>query len=113
LKAHLKNEKPILLGLSGGPDSMCLLHLLLRLKEKNPINLHLVHVNHGWRKESNDEQKKLLELANSLSLPFHTKKCFPEKYEDNLEAESRKDRLDFFCTIAKEIDAQAVLTAHH
>ncbi|MBS0655813.1 MAG: tRNA lysidine(34) synthetase TilS, partial [Verrucomicrobia bacterium] len=81
-------NRPILLGLSGGPDSICLLHLLLEWQR--PITLHLVHVDHGWRKESALEAEKLKALAGVHGLPFHSTRLRPEHYRGNLEMESRR-----------------------
>ena len=59
----IQNKDKIVVGVSGGPDSMCLLNLLNDLKEKlineYSINYELVvaHINHGIRKESEDEKK--------------------------------------------------------
>ena len=45
----IKSDEHIVLGLSGGPDSVCLFHILLRLRQTLGIRLHPVHVNHGLR----------------------------------------------------------------
>ena len=55
-KLLIKNDT-IVLAISGGPDSMFLLHLLNYLKDKYHLKLICAHVNHGLRKESNDEAK--------------------------------------------------------
>ena len=64
--------KPILLGFSGGPDSKALLHLLLECRSlRLPFELHLAHVDHGWRPESKNEADILAKEALQLRLPFH------------------------------------------
>ena len=45
----IKSDEHIVLGLSGGSDSVCLFHILLRLRQTLGIRLHPVHVNHGLR----------------------------------------------------------------
>lgn len=109
-ESHIDPQKPICLALSGGPDSLCLLHLLLEWKK---ANLHLIHVDHGWRKESAQEAHTLREVAERLHLPFHTTRLSPEGYSGNLEAESRNDRLQFFRKVCGEVKAQGVLLGHH
>ena len=103
-------EQPILLGYSGGPDSACLLQLLLRWKK---IPLHLVHVDHGWRKESEQERVAIQELAQKLALPLHWTTLDPRAMQGNLEAECREARLKFFQKVASEVEAQGCLLAHH
>ena len=46
----------VVVAVSGGPDSMALLHLLLNIREKIKINIVCAHVNHNKRKESDDEK---------------------------------------------------------
>lgn len=103
-------SRPILLGYSGGPDSACLLHLLLSWKK---IPLHLVHIDHGWRKESSLERKAIEELAQKLSLPLHWIALDPKALQGNLEAECRQKRLQFFQQVALQVQAQGCLLAHH
>ena len=104
--------RPLLLGISGGPDSVCLLHLLLKYSKKTRLDLHLAHVDHGWRRESADECQAIEVLAASLDLPIHTTRLAPKEYTGNLEAESRDDRLEFFTQVACETRAQGILLGH-
>ncbi len=107
---NIDTGRPIMLGLSGGPDSTCLLELLLLW---NKADVHLVHVDHGWRAESADECTMLQKKANELKLPFHHIKLDPSTISGNLEAESRDRRLAFFREIAHKIGAQGILLGHH
>ncbi len=99
---------PLLVGFSGGPDSTCLLHLLLELD----ADLHVAHVDHSWRPESAEEAKSLSSFADSLSLPFHSVKLSPPG-PGNAEACAREARLLFFQEISSKIGAQAVALGHH
>jgi tRNA(Ile)-lysidine synthase len=110
---RLDLAKPLLLGLSGGADSICLLHLLLIWKKSHPITLHLVHVDHGWREESAKEALELQRMAESYGLAFHTKRLDPSKYQGNLENESRRERLEFFTQVAQSVNAQGIVLGHH
>jgi tRNA(Ile)-lysidine synthase len=113
LKKHIDPSKPILLGLSGGADSLCLLHLLIRVKSKIPFSLHIAHIDHGWRFESEMEAEFLREEAAKLSLPFHLKRLDPKNLSGNLENACREERLKFFKEICYQENCQAVLLAHH
>ncbi|MCE5294904.1 MAG: tRNA lysidine(34) synthetase TilS [Chlamydiales bacterium] len=102
-------DRPILVGLSGGPDSLCVLHLLLAW---NKAPVHIVHINHGWRDESGRECEVLQKLADELKVPFHYTKLDPATYEGNKEAESRKERYAFFTKIALRTGAQGIVLGH-
>ena len=56
-EVKLKDGDTIVLGNSGGPDSMCLLTILLRLREKYHLNIVSAHVNHNVRSESAAEKE--------------------------------------------------------
>src|SRR3990167_9397229 len=107
LKSRLLG-RPLLLGYSGGPDSKALLYALL---ENGVKNLHLAHVDHGWREASREEAKLLKEEAENLGCPFHTIRLGKAK-KGNLEDKARKGRLAFFESLFLEGNFQAVLLAH-
>lgn len=109
LERHLKPGAPILLGISGGPDSLALFYLLLECKI--PLDLHLAHIDHGWRAESKEEAKLLAKIAEEHKLPFHLH-TLEELPTNNLEEHGRKERLKFFSKIYKEKGCQALLLAH-
>lgn len=107
LKKNLDIKKPLLLALSGGPDSLCLYHLLKNYSEK--IELHLAHVDHGWREESKEEARLLAKLGE----PFHLKVLDPKEARGSLEAHCRKERLAFFAKLQEQFGFQAVALGHH
>lgn len=111
LEAHLKDRRPLLLGYSGGPDSRALLELLLECKESLNIDLHLAHVDHGWRKESAQEAEMLRKEAEMLKLPFHLKRLNVEDTA-NLENRCRELRFNFFEELFCKHNFQALLLAH-
>ena len=113
LLEHIDVKKPILIGLSGGPDSICLLHLLCEFQKKTNMEIHIAHVNHGWRLESAKELTALEKLSERLGIPFHKAHFDPTKYSGNKENEARKERYLFFCKIQKQINAQGILLGHH
>ncbi len=109
LEKHLNPEKPVLLGLSGGPDSLMLFHLLLELR----VSYGIAHVDHGWREESHEEAKQLELLAAKNNIPFHLNVLNPKDAIGNLEAFCRLERHKFFKRINEEYGYQAVLLGHH
>lgn len=109
LGTHCSGDKPLLLGLSGGPDSLALLYLLV---DCPAVNLHIAHIDHGWRPESRAEALQLAKLAEDLKLPFHLHTLEIPKGNSNLEADAREARLKFFSKVYQEIGSQALLLAH-
>jgi tRNA(Ile)-lysidine synthase len=108
LSLHYIPGKPLLLGFSGGPDSLALLHLLLQ--SGFDLDLHIVHVDHGWRPESGEQASGLKEDAERLKLPFHLKRLENIPMKEN---EARKARLSFFKELYQKLDCQALILGHH
>ena len=113
IKQRIDPQKPILVGLSGGPDSIALLYLLLEIQETVDLKIGIAHINHRWRESSSKEACQLEQLAVSLNLPFHLKVLNPELLIGNLEEACRYERLNFFKELSKKEGYQAVLLGHH
>lgn len=110
-KAHTRGA-PLALGLSGGPDSMALFELLLHHRDARPFELHVIHVDHGWRKESAEEAEALAELSAKHHCPFHLR-LLEKTSEKDLENRARQERLAFFCEVVQSTGAEALCLAHH
>jgi len=95
--------KPLLLGLSGGSDSLALYHLLLECQVED---LHAVHIDHGWRKESSEEGAW---LQRQVKGPFHL-----VRLEGGCRGEetARQDRYAAFGKLYQQLGAQALLLGH-
>jgi tRNA(Ile)-lysidine synthase len=115
LKKHYVKGRPILLGFSGGGDSTALLHLLLECQKNFKVDLHLAHLDHGWREESHKEALLLQKKAKKLGVTFHCKHLtnINIKNKKNLEDVYRKERLMFFRELFKKFNYQALVLAHH
>jgi tRNA(Ile)-lysidine synthase len=113
LRHFCPSSSPLLLALSGGPDSLCLFYSLLAYRNRYGIPFHIAHVDHGWRQESQAESQALQQLASYHQVPFHLKILVPTLLKGNLEAACREERYAFFASICQQIDFQAVLTGHH
>ncbi len=112
LQKYFSYKKPLLLAYSGGGDSQALLQALLQCKKKKDFCLHLAHVDHGWRESSAKEALLLQKKAEEKGLIFHfARKPFRE--DKNLEASSRDFRYQFFSSLQKKQEYEAVLLAHH
>jgi len=112
-----KNDK-ILIGVSGGPDSMALLYILNELKEELGFSIYVAHVNHGIRKEEADADEEFVkDISKELSIPFYSTKVNMNEYarKNKLTSEEagRVIRYDFFNKILNEIGGGKIAVAHN
>lgn len=107
----------VIIGLSGGPDSVCLTHLLAQLRESLGITLIAAHLDHEWRTASADDALWCKQLAKSLNIPFVGKKIseldHDIPYNGSKEAYARSIRRYFFKMVAEQFHADAIAMAHH
>jgi len=108
----------IVIGVSGGADSVCLLHLLNACKEQWELSLYVLHVHHGIRGEEADEDAKFVEmLAADMDLPFYlVRENVPElakKQGMTVEEAGRKCRYEWLEKYRKEMGAACIAVAHH
>lgn len=111
-EVKLKDNDTIILGNSGGPDSMCLLTILLSIRKKIKLNIVCAHVNHNVRSESAAEKDFLMNYCHDNDVLFEAMKI--EKYgDDNFHNQARKIRYNFFNDLVAKYDANYLMTAHH
>ena len=109
----IKYGDAIVVGVSGGPDSMALLHILLRLKKALDLQLIVAHVNHNTgRVGQKKEQQFVADYCKKNGLVFKTM-IITEYGDDNFHNEARSIRYNYFSKLAKEYDAKYIFTAHH
>ena len=112
LNSKLEKEDTIIIAVSGGPDSMCLLHLLCELKSKWNLKIIVAHVNHKLRASSEEEALFVKKTAQDNNLIYEYMEI--EKYNHgNLEKEARIKRYQFFHELALKYHAKYIMTAHH
>jgi len=110
LKKHLHDEDTVIIGCSGGSDSMCLLSLVVS-NFKN-VKIICAHVNHKVRKESEEEYQYVKNYCKDNGIIFEGTEI-PQAINSNFEAEARKFRYNFFETLFNKYNAKYILTAHH
>lgn len=105
----------IVVGVSGGPDSACLLDVLNKLKNKYSLEILVAHVNYGLRGEEADGDEKFAEeLASSYGFKTEKLKLDSLKIDDaNLESELRDIRFDFFEKLRDENNFDSIAVAHN
>jgi len=111
----------IIVGLSGGPDSVFLLHALVALRDVQQLTLIAAHLDHGWRTTSAEDVAFCATLTNQLNVPFvheHARnlaKMFNSTRHTtgSLEDQGRRMRRTFFERVQHEHQAGAIALAHH
>lgn len=106
---------PWLVAVSGGVDSMCLLHLL---RASGLRDLHVLHLNHGLRgAEADADEAFVRESCAALGVPFHTRRvnvaAFADEQGFSLELAGRNLRRQFFAEVAAKLGAGGVFIGHH
>ena len=105
-----------ILGVSGGPDSVCLLHILHELRGELEIRLVVAHYDHGLReKEDEAETRFVRRLASSLALPFESEKAslLKEGITSSVEERARNARYAFFESLKDKLCAQKIALGHN
>lgn len=108
----------IIVAVSGGPDSVALLHVLHRISKLHvPLNLICAHVHHGLRAESDDEEKLVRRLAEGLGVPFELARIdvpsYMEESGKGFEEAAREKRYAFLHETAVRRGAASIALAHH
>lgn len=110
---RLDRTRALLVAVSGGPDSLCLLHLLWQLGYK-PV---VAHLDHGLRAESAEEAESVKRLAESLGVPFCYAQADVQAYAEqnslSIEEAARNLRYAFLFEQAEKLGLQAVAVGHN
>ena len=101
-------DKPLIVAVSGGADSVALLYVLYKLGYK----VILAHVNHHKRKESEIEEAEMKKFADSLSIPFELLNYHYDGI-DNFHNDSHNARYNFFKGLCQKYNTNMIATAHH
>ena len=113
----VKKGDKIVVAVSGGPDSMCLLDTLYRLKDELEFSILVAHVNHGIRIESDLEKEYVEKYCKERNIPFFYLKVDVPKLskEKKISEETcgRMVRYDFFEKVRLENNADLIAVAHN
>ncbi len=116
IENNVSKKSTLVLGISGGPDSIYLLEQFLKIQKKIPVKLVIAHVNHGLRgKDSDTDAKFVKALANKLKLPYEeiSLKLKNSTKSTNTEEAARNKRYEFLEKIREKYKAEWIITAHH
>ncbi len=119
IQAHhlVSSQHCLLVAVSGGQDSVCLLHILVKLQEELDIKLHVAHLNHQLRAaESEADARYVSDLAHQLGIPATIEqrdvKAYQAQQHISLEEAAREVRYTFLAQAAKSIGANQVAVGH-
>lgn len=107
----LAGGESVLVAVSGGPDSSCLLDVLARLQDKLDLELFVAHVDHGLSPESEEVAATVAREAATLGYDVHVARA-RDLHGPNLQARARDFRYEFFTTIAAQVGATKIATGH-
>ena len=116
-KSLIKKGDKVIAAVSGGADSVFMLYSLLGLKGESGFDLSVCHFNHNLRKEADEEEAFVRDLAERFSLPFFCDRGNVEKYakDKNLSTEmaARVLRHSFFKSLIAEGKGDLIALAHN
>lgn len=113
----LDPDDAVIIGLSGGPDSVFLLHAFGHLKPLYNLKLIAAHLDHGWRENSQDDVAFCKALCASLEIDFISASAsditLKRSHNGSREELGRLLRRQFFQNLAEQFHAQKIALAHH
>jgi tRNA(Ile)-lysidine synthase len=113
----LESGESVLVAVSGGADSVALLHVLGELLPAFRLRLGVAHFNHALRPEADRDAEFVAELAAGLGLPFHVERVDVQAHRDraggSLEETARELRYRFLDTVAAAAGYTRIALGHH
>lgn len=115
----IQDGDKIVIGVSGGPDSIALLNILLNIKKEEIIHFEIVvcHVNHMIREEAIDDERFVESFCKQNHISCYIKRVEVEKIakqeKSGTEEIGRKERYQFFNEILKKTNSNKIATAHN
>lgn len=107
----------IVVGVSGGPDSLCLLHILIKLREEYALTLFVVHINHSLRAEADAEEEYVRKFCKTFNIKFFSEKVditsLTKEYKMSTEEIAREVRYNLFNKTLQEVNAKKIAVAHN
>ena len=119
LKDLIKDGDKIVLGVSGGPDSMCMLDMMRELKEEKNIDfkIYVAHINHMIRKEAIEDEKYVQDYCKKYNIEFYVKRADVQKIANDkkigTEEAGRKVRYAFFEEVLQKTGSNKIAIAHN
>lgn len=115
----IESGDKIVLGVSGGPDSIAMLNILYNLKKENvfDIDLYVAHINHGIRENAKLDEKFVREYCEERNIPCYVLNVnvvtLAAEEKRGVEETGRKIRYEFFDEVAEKVNANKIAIAHN
>lgn len=113
----LQTGDSVVMGVSGGADSVAMLLAFSALQKEYELSLYVVHVNHGIRKEASLDADYVRELCESYGLPFYlfeaNVESMAKEQKKTVEEMGREYRYQCFFDVMERVGANVLTTAHH
>ena len=114
----LQEKEKVVVGVSGGPDSICLLEVLYKLQNQLEIELVVAHINHMLRgEEANEDEKYVNDFCVERGIEVYSKRInineFAKKQRMSTETAGREARYQFFREVMKKTNSNKIATAHN
>ena len=113
----IESDDKVLVAVSGGSDSMCLLYSLIELSNKLNFKIEVAHVHHMLRKESDAEAEYVRKFCDKFDIKCHVGKFdinkISKETKEGTEATARKVRYKFFKEISEKNNIDKVAIAHN
>lgn len=113
----IQKDDKVICGVSGGPDSICMLDILRQLKKEINFDIIVCHVNHLIRDEAIEDEQYVKKYCEKNNIKCYVKRIDVKKYANNkkqgTEEAGRNVRYDFFEEILKKENANKIAIAHN
>jgi len=123
IKQYIKTNRlfssgdKLIIAVSGGPDSITLLHILKRIAVEWNIKIAAAHLNHKLRDEADEEEAFVRRICSEWEIPYYSRSIDIQEAalaeKKSIEEAARDCRYQFFQELRQEIDADCIATAHH
>jgi len=115
-KNLIQKNDIVVVGVSGGPDSICLLHILLQIQKDLDFKIYVAHINHGIREEAKSDAEYVRKFCAENHIEFYLKEINVIQVSKNekisTEEAGRKVRYSFFEDILNKVNGNKIATAH-
>ena len=113
----IKKGEGIVLGVSGGPDSISMLNILNEIKDEMEFKIYVAHINHMIREEADDDEKYVQNYCQKNNIEFFAKRIDVVQFANNkkigTEEAGRNIRYEFFDEVMNKVGANKIAIAHN